>query len=145
MRKSNADLLKVLNQIKNKEVAVGYFENSTYADGTPVAYVSAKMELGTMHIPARPTMQPAMKKHKSKYANMILNAVEDAINGGDFENGLMKLGLTARDDIQSEIVSLENPPLANSTILRKGHSKPLMDTKVMFQSVHFKVRNSNEV
>ena len=51
----------------------------------------------------------------------------------------MIVGKMGAEDIQAEIRSLQNPPLSIKTILKKGHSKPLMDTKVMFQSVTFKV------
>ena len=61
------------------------------------------------------------------------------MNGADFKTGLMIVGKIGAEDIQAEIRSLQNPPLSIKTILKKGHSKPLMDTKVMFQSVTSKV------
>ena len=135
----NIDLRKKLNEMHNKKVAVGYFENATYGDGTPVAYVASTMEFGSMHIPARPTIRPSLEKNKAKYFDLINKAIVNSLNGADFKVGLMIVGKMGAEDIQAEIRNLQNPPLSIKTILKKGHSKPLMDTKVMFQSVTFKV------
>ena len=135
----NIDLRKKLNEMHNKKISVGYFSNSTYADGTPVAYVASIMEFGEMHTPARPTIRPSLEKNKAKYYDLINKAIVNSLNGSDFKTGLMIVGKMGAEDIQAEIRNLQNPPLSIKTILKKGHSKPLMDTKVMFQSVTFKV------
>ena len=135
----NIDLRKKLNEMHNKKVSVGYFSNSTYSDGTPVAYVASIMEFGEMHTPARPTIRPSLEKNKTKYYDLINKAIVNSLNGSDFKTGLMIVGKMGAEDIQAEIRNLQNPPLSIKTILKKGHSKPLMDTKVMFQSVAFKV------
>ncbi len=135
----NIDLRKKLNEMHNKKVSVGYFSNSTYSDGTPVAYVASTMEFGAMHIPARPTIRPSLEKNKAKYFDLINKAVINSLNGSDFKVGLMIVGKMGAEDIQAEIRNLQNPPLSIKTVFKKGHSKPLMDTKVMFQSVTFKV------
>ena len=123
----NIDLRKKLNEMHNKKVAVGYFENATYTKNgksIPVAYVASTMEL---------------EKNKAKYFDLINKAVVNSLNGSDFKVGLMIVGKMGAEDIQTEIRNLQNPALSPKTILKKGHSKPLMDTKVMFQSVTFKV------
>ena len=135
----NIDLRKKLNEMHNKKVSVGYFSNSTYSDGTPVAYVASIMEFGEMHTPARPTIRPSLEKNKAKYYDLINKAIVNSLNGSDFKTGLMIVGKMGAEDIQAEIRNLQNPPLSIKTILKKGHAKPLMDTKVMFQSVAFKV------
>ena len=135
----NIDLRKKLNEMHNKKVSVGYFSNSTYSDGTPVAYIASIMEFGEMHTPARPTIRPSLEKNKAKYYDLINKAIVNSLNGSDFKTGLMMVGKMGAEDIQAEIRNLQNPPLSIKTILKKGHSKPLMDTKVMFQSVTFKV------
>ena len=135
----NIDLRKKLNEMHNKKVSVGYFSNSTYADGTPVAFVASIMEFGEMHTPARPTIRPSLEKNKAKYYDLINKAIVNSLNGSDFKTGLMIVGKMGAEDIQAEIRNLQNPPLSIKTIFKKGHSKPLMDTKVMFQSVAFKV------
>ncbi len=138
----NIDLRKKLNEMHNKKVAVGYFENATYTKGgksIPIAYVASKMEFGAMHTPARPTIRPSLEKNKAKYFDLINKAIINSLNGADFKTGLMIVGKIGAEDIQAEIRSLQNPPLSIKTILKKGHSKPLMDTKVMFQSVTSKV------
>lgn len=138
----NIDLRKKLNEMHNKKVAVGYFSNATYTKNgksIPVAYVASKMEFGDMHTPARPTIRPSLEKNKAKYFDLINKAIVNSLNGTDFKTGLMIVGKIGAEDIQAEIRSLQNPPLSIKTILKKGHSKPLMDTKVMFQSVASKV------
>lgn len=138
----NIDLRKKLNEMHNKKVAVGYFSNSTYTkDGKsiPVAYVASVMEFGDMHTPARATIRPSLEKNKAKYFDLINKAVVNSLNGSDFKVGLMIVGKMGAEDIQAEIRSLQNPPLSIKTILKKGHSKPLMDTKVMYNAVNFKV------
>lgn len=138
----NIDLRKKLNEMHNKKVSVGYFSNSTYVKNgksIPVAYVASKMEFGTMHIPARPTIRPSLEKNKAKYFDLINKAIVNSLNGSDFKTGLMIVGKMGAEDIQAEIRNLQNPPLSIKTILKKGHSKPLMDTKVMYNAVTFKV------
>lgn len=138
----NIDLRKKLNEMHDKKVSVGYFSNSTYVKNgksTPVAYVASIMEFGEMHIPARPTIRPSLEKNKSKYFDLINKAIVNSLNGSDFKTGLMIVGKMGAEDIQAEIRSLQNPPLSIKTILKKGHSKPLMDTKVMYNAVTFKV------
>ena len=135
----NIDLRKKLNEMHNKKVSVGYFSNSTYPDGTPVAYVASIMEFGEMHTPARPTIRPSLEKNKAKYYDLINKAIVNSLNGSDFKTGLMIVGKMGAEDIQAEIRNLQNPPLSIKTILKKGHSKPLMDTKVMYNAVNFRV------
>ena len=88
---------KKSNEMHNKKVAVGYFENATYTkDGksTPVAYVATKNGVWrTMHTPARATIRPSLEKNKAKYFDLINKAIVNSLNkNADFKTGLMIVG-----------------------------------------------------
>ena len=52
---------------------------------------------------------------------------------------LRKLGIKAKGDIQAEIVALQTPPNAPSTIRQKGSSNPLIDQGELLGAVTYKI------
>ena len=99
-------------------------------------------EFGTSRgIPERPFMRGSVSKNKGKYKKQMTAAAKAITNGGlTMELAMDQLGAVAAGDIQAEIVALQDPPNAPSTIAKKGSSNPLIDTGAMRQSVTWKVR-----
>ena len=99
-------------------------------------------EFGTSRgIPERPFMRGSVSRNKDKYKRQMKAAAKAITNGGlTMEQAMNQLGAAAAADIQAEIVALDSPPNAPSTIARKGSSNPLIDTGAMRQSVTWKVR-----
>ena len=143
------DLKKQMQDLKNTVVKVGYFENSKRTDGLPNAYVAAINELGspTNNIPPRRTLGPALQNNKEEFSKIIANSFKN----GTIRDGFELIGQLAVSKVRSEIATLKNPPLKESTIRarlrgkKQGKSvsltiaKPLVHTKQMLQAVDYEV------
>lgn len=135
------DLLDaVLQKLKLQfgTVEVGFFKGThTYPNGKDVTTVARDNDQGTKRIPERPFMIPA----GNKAANKTINITVGSIAGGmDEQQALSKAAIMFKNSIQREITNLKEPPNAESTILKKGSSNPLIDSGDMRQSVQWKLR-----
>lgn len=146
-RTSNAEAIKkMLAELDKKEIRVGFFENSKYPDGTPIAYVAAIQEFGYGPIPPRPFMRPAEEANKGKWLKGIAAGVRGVIAGQvTLDYALTQVGKVAAGDVSKAIKAVTAPPLAESTVRarqrrKKGKKavsrKPLVDTGEMLQAVN---------
>lgn len=89
----------------------------------------------TIIIPSRPFFRNAIadnrKDWKKKYALLLKK--------NNFDVATKTLAEIIVGDIKKSITTLQNPPLAKSTIKRKGFSKPLIDTGHMLNSVDYRI------
>lgn len=138
--------------IRDAKVRVGWFEDSKYDDDTPIALVAFFQEYGTGRgIPQRPFMRPAEMKNKAKWEQIARQEIRKCIEtNAPLTRAMAKLGLVVQGDIDREITSITQPPLAETTIKarlrRKGKKKatasiqkPLIDTGMMLASLTNKV------
>ena len=135
------DLLDaVLQKLKLQfgTVEVGFFKGSAkYKGGKDVTTVARDNDQGTKKIPERPFMIPA----GNKAANKTINIKVHTIAGGmDEQQSLSRAGVMFKNAIQKEITNLKEPPNAESTILKKGSSNPLIDTGLMRSKVKWKLK-----
>lgn len=134
-----ADLSKRLS--KPATLRVGFLENATYPDGTPVAMVAAIQDFGApgANIPPRPFFRnmvaskspgwgPALAKNL-KARNYDVTAALDAVGEG------------IEGQLQQSIQETNTPALAKKTVARKGFAKPLIDTSNMINSVDHDVKS----
>ena len=125
-----ADRLEAaIKELDSKQVKVGYFPTSRYPDGKPVAGVAVVQEFGSVsrRIPPRPFFRPAVEGSRQMQRDAIAAAVRRAVSGRQtVEQGLEQLGAAVVGEVQQTISELSTPPLAASTIRRKGHDKPLI-------------------
>ena len=146
-RTSNSEAIKkMLAELEKKEIRVGFFENSKYTDGTPIAYVAAIQEFGYGPIPPRPFMRPAEEENKGKWLKGIAAGVRGVIAGNvTLDHALEQVGMVAAGDVRKAIKAVTAPPLAESTVRarhrrKKGKKavsrKPLVDTGQMLQAVN---------
>ena len=146
-RTSNSEAIKkMLAELEKKEIRVGFFENSKYTDGTPIAYVAAIQEFGYGPIPPRPFMRPAEEANKGKWLKGIAAGVRGVIAGNvTLDHALEQVGMVAAGDVRKAIKAVTAPPLAESTVRarqrrKKGKkavsTKPLVDTSQMLQAVN---------
>ena len=118
---------------------VGFLENARYPNGTPVAMIAAINEFG------RPPVQPPrpyfrnMIKSKSPEWPAAIGALLKA-NDYDAAKTLDLAGAGIAGQLRQSIVDLMSPELAESTIRRKGFSKPLVDTGHLLASVDYEVK-----
>lgn len=142
------DLLDaVLQKLKLQfgTVDVGFFVGTAkYGSGTDITVIARVHDKGAMagrnrkvKIPERPFMIPA----GNKAANKTINITVGSIAGGmDEQQALSKAAIMFKNAIQREITNLKEPPNAESTILKKGSSNPLIDTGLMRSKVEWKLR-----
>ena len=133
------DLLNaVLNKLKLQfgRIEAGFFVGTKYKNGKDVTEVAKKNDKG-IGVPERPFMIPA----GNKAANKTINITVQSIAGGmDEQQALSRAGIMFKNAIQREITNLKEPPNAQSTILKKGSSNPLIDTGLMRSKVEWKLR-----
>lgn len=123
-------------------VRVGFLENATYPGGTPVAMIAAIQNFGAPRagIPPRPFFSNMIADKSEEWPSAIANLLP--ANNYDVERVLALAGEAIAGQLRQSIVDTNAPPLAESTIARKGHSKPLVDTGHMLQSVSYEVQTS---
>lgn len=117
---------------------VGFFEEATYPDGTSVAMVAALNNFGTSKAPPRPFFTNMVHDKQHEWAPALSGLL--VANNMDAIKALNILGDGIKGQLQQSINDLVSPPLAQSTIDRKGFDKPLIDTTRMINSAAYKVQ-----
>lgn len=126
---------------KAPSVNVGFLEEATYPDtGESVALVAYANEYGdsARGRPPRPFMRNMIAKHKSEWGPAVSKNLKDT--GYDAKKTLDRMGQGIAGQMKQSIIDLTDPPLAPSTIARKGFAKPLIDTSHMLNSVDYEVK-----
>ena len=130
-----------LAELKELEVRVGFQRGEAQEeDGTDICDVAAYNELGTDHIPARPFIRQSVDDNESKIKSFLKAQVKDFGKGKSAEQILKEIGIFQKDLMQDKITSGSFAPNADSTIKKKGSSKPLVDTGRMRQSVNYVIQ-----
>ena len=130
-----------LAELKELEVRVGFQRGkSQEEDGTDMCDVAAFNELGTDHIPARPFIRQSVDDNESKINSFLKEEEKDFAQGKSAEQILKEIGIFQKDLMQDKITSGSFAPNAESTIKKKGSSKPLVDTGRMWQSVNYVIQ-----
>lgn len=123
-------------------VKVGFLEGATYPGtdenaGLPVAQVAFWNQFGTTRQPPRPFFTDAIAKHSPEWGKQLAAALKASNFNAKTAMGIM--GEVIKGQVVQSIVDTNAPPLAPSTVKRKGFDKPLVDTGVMQRSVDFVV------
>lgn len=118
---------------------VGFLENATYPDGTPVGMIAAIQDFGAPRagIPPRPFFRNMIADKSHEWPKAIAGLIKD--NGLNVEKALDKAGAAIAGQLRESINKTNAPPLKPATIRRKGFSKPLIETGHMFNSVDHEV------
>ena len=116
-----------------RKIEVGVDPDARYPDGTPVKNVALYNEFGTANIPSRPFMRsafPEMKRITRKEAKKAdrVHLVMPAVVA-------KRAAKTLRDEVQKSIEKWSYPPNAPATIILKGRNDPLVDTRLMVDSI----------
>ena len=125
-------------------VHVGFFDESKYDNGTPVPNVAAWNEFGTesrkgnTQSPPRPFMRNSNRRMKPRVKKFLRERV-DPHTMVVTRQLAGQVGTLLVNDVKRSIVELRNPPLAESTIKKKGSTNPLIDDGVMKDSTTYKV------
>lgn len=132
---------KMLKEMAEMEVRVGFQRGKDTEDnGTDVCDIAAWNELGTVNMPSRPFLRKSVDENESKINNFLQSKKKDLVRGVSAEKVLKEIGIFQKDLIQEKITEGDFAPNAESTIKKKGSSKPLIDTGRMRQSVNFVIQ-----
>lgn len=117
---------------------VGFLEGATYPDGTPTALVAAIHNYGApaAGIPPRPFFTNMISQHQHEWAPAIAGLLRGGMSAHD---ALEVAGAAIAGQLRQSIIDTNDPPLAPSTVARKGFSKPLIETSHMIKSVDHEV------
>lgn len=129
--------LEALSRKMSGSVEVGFLEGATYSDGTPVPAVAFWNEMGTSTQPPRPYFRTMIAKESPEWPAKIAQLAKDTDNDGPRILALM--GEEIEGELKQSINDLNEPPLSQSTIDRKGFDKPLIDTSHMINSTGYRV------
>lgn len=118
-------------------VDVGFMEDATYPDGTPVAAVAFWNNYGTSTSPAAPFFSNMIEEQKPTWGEKVAKLVK--ATDGDGEKVLALMGEDIQGALIQSIVDTKDPSNAPSTIRRKGFDKRLTDTAHMQNSTTYRV------
>lgn len=132
-----ADLVRSVGE--SATLSVGFAEGATYPDGTSVPAVAALNEYGRPNKgqPPRPFFRRMLKENRDGWADTTAKLLR--ANDYDAKRAMEQLGAVVAGQLQKSIVDLVDPPLAPSTVARKGFDKPLINTSLMLKSVTHQV------
>jgi len=117
---------------------VGFLEGATYPKtGMPVAMIALIQDSGGGNIPPRPFFRNMIAAKQGEWPAGI--ATQLKANGYDVQKTLNVVGFAIAGQLRQSIIDTNEPPLAPSTIRRKGFAKPLIETSHMINSVDHEV------
>lgn len=135
---------RILNEIdvlKGSYVTIGvHSEAPPYPSGQSVQFVATENEFGNSRIPERSFLRSTFDENRDtwrKKHRILLNAV---IKGRTSTKlALRALGFEMATATQNKIITLQNPPNAQSTIDRKPlvGNNPLINTRHLLNNVGF--------
>jgi hypothetical protein len=138
-----------LKELASFQTKVGWFEDSKYENGTPVAYVAAIQELGfpAGKIPPRPFMRPTVIEQKNAWSEATKVVAARVLAGKmTAQQAMDTLGGIAEGDVLKKIKSITTPPLKPSTLRARrargnNSTKPLVDTTLMVDTLTHKTES----
>lgn len=141
-RKLDDALRNIARRLSKGALQVGFMENARYPDGTQVAMVAAIQEYGAPRagIPARPFFRNMISAKSGEWPEAI--AKQLIKTKYDVDLTLERVGIAIAGQLQQSIRDTNAPPLAPSTIRRKGFAKPLIDTGLMLRSATYRVKKT---
>lgn len=94
-------------------------------------------EFGTASAPPRPFFRTMIRNKSGEWGTAL--AIQLHQTDYDVNRSLRVLGEGIAGQLKQSIIDTNSPPLAPSTIARKGFAKPLIDTAHMIMSVDYEV------
>lgn len=138
-----ADLMRQLERIISDMgsgyVEIGFF-GGNYPDGGPsVPTVAFWNEFGipSNSQPPRPFFRNMIAQNQDSWINLAASAAQ--ISGGNGNQALHLMGEEIRAQLQESIRTFTDPDIKETTKRAKGFDTPLQDTKIMVNSVTYRV------
>lgn len=150
--------------MQRQRVTVGYQGPSGAAQhpnaDASIAQVAAWQEFGTPgsddrtydkargHIPSRPFVRTGLAKYKNEIAEAIKAAFRAVLDGSaTVEQAQADVGERMVEAVQQTILDARSwaKPLAESTIERKGHDDPLIESGAVYDATSYAVRDGDKI
>ena len=131
-----------LRKLDGKEISAGILRDAgNYDKGQSIADVAIWNEYGTSRIPSRPFVRIASDENRKAWENLSVKCVNKIISGsGTADETGNTIGQRMKEDIKKVIGDKSKlAPNAPSTIKKKGHDKPLIDTGKLKATVNYRV------
>lgn len=129
--------LRELAEKMSGSVEVGFLEDATYPDGTPVASVAFWNNYGTSVSPPRPFFTDMIEAESPTWGDKVVGLAKTTSFDG------AKVLDAMGEDIQGALIQSINdfttPGNAPSTIKKKGFDKPLIDDAIMVNKTNYRV------
>ncbi len=130
---------KELKKLRNAYTDIGIHEGAIGKDGEELVIRAAVNELGSSKTPSRPYMRSwfdgELKRIKA-FSERLLGKVADGRMSAD--DALKRLGKFGVNGIRDSIQLFNAPPNAPSTVKKKGHNDPLIDTRELLNNIKSK-------
>jgi hypothetical protein len=123
-----------------RTLKVGFLKGATYpVTNLPVGRVAAWNEFGVPvhNQPPRPFFRIMIAEQAPKWGPMTAALLK--ANDNDVDAVLDIMGQEIQGRIKESINALMEPPLAASTIAKKGFDKPLIEHAIMVNAVSYEV------
>lgn len=127
------------NLQKAETLRVGFLEGATAPNGDSIPLRAAMNEFGSEHVPPRPFFRSMIAAKQDEWAPAIAELLKD--NDYDAQKALDLTGEAIAGQLQQSILDTNSPPLAESTIKRKGWEKPLIESGDMINAVKHEVKS----
>lgn len=142
-------LLKSAQKMTDKIVVAGFpkgkLNTPHYDNGESIIDVAIHNNFG-IGVPRRDFMTPSSKKWEKFFKESLAKVQKDLLNDKiDIDKFLNAMGQRGSDIISKEIIDLDYPPNAPSTIKAKGgKSNPLVDSGDMSRATTWQIRRTKE-
>jgi hypothetical protein len=95
------------------------------------------------NVPPRPIIEPAIEAHRQELAELLRQALVNALEARPFIQELRKAGMKGQNVTRAWFVDPRNkwPPNSPRTIAEKGSDRPLIDTGELRKSITFVIRD----
>lgn len=127
------------NLSKAETLRVGFLQGSTAPNGDSIPLRAALNEYGHGAVPPRPFFRNMVAAKSDEWPDAIASALK--ANDYDAAKALELVGGGIAGQLQQSIIDLTSPPLAQSTIDRKGSAKPLIEHGDMLDAVDYEVKS----
>lgn len=95
------------------------------------------------HSPPRPIIEPAIEAHRQELADLLREALTNALDSRPFMPALKKAGMKGQNVTRAWFTDSRNGWAPNSplTIAKKGSARPLIDTAELRKSITYVIRD----
>lgn len=124
---------------KPASLRVGWLEGATGSDGMLLALRAALTEYGvpSRGQPPRPAFRNMIAAKSPRWGDAVAQALKN--KDWDATAAMAQVGELISGQLRESVAGITGPPLAPSTIARKGHSKPWIDTGETLAGIAFEV------